>query len=523
MDPSQLDSLDDPDLFPDGQEGFEIVQTHLSVVCLAGDFAYKFKKSIRLPFADFSTLEQRRYFCEEELRLNRRLCPGIYLDVLPLRRDHEGTLHLGEGEGEVIDHCLRMRRLPADRMLDVLLRENRVTAPEIREIARQVVAFHAEARRGEEVRAWGDPDKLYKFALANFEETRAMTGPDGVLSGSLHAFLEERTRCDFEKHLPRMRERAAAGHIVDGHGDLHARNICLGDPLAIYDCIEFTPAFRCGDTATEHAFLLMDLRFRGHGELSAVYREAVLSATGDEKMIALLPMLVRYRAMVRAKVSAIEAGEAEQPADKREAAAATAATYLRLAAVSAIEEDGPWWLLFCGPPASGKSHLAAALAEVSRRGWPILASDRIRKELAGVAPTETLASDGYTADFSRWTYAELRRRAEDLTSGSGLVILDANFRAREERSQVFTAAKAAGAKLAIVRIETDERVVRRRLAARADDPASVSDADLAVYEKLKSAFEPPGEEEADRLLSVSGETGTDAAVEEILIRLARGR
>lgn len=499
------------------------MQTHLSVVCLAGAYAYKFKKSIRLPFADFSTLAQRRYFCEEECRLNRRLCPEVYLGVWPLRRDEEGRLHFGEGmedKGEVIDYALRMRRLPAERMLDVLLRENRATASEIREIARRVVAFHAEAPRGEEIRAWGDPDKLNEFALANFEEIDAMSGSGSVLSGSLRKSLAERTRQDFARHLPLMRKRAAAGHIVDGHGDLHARNICLSDPVAIYDCIEFNPAFRCGDTATEHAFLLMDLRFRSHGELAEVYRDAVFSSTGDEEMRTLLPMLVRYRAMVRAKVAVIEAGDVELSLDERKSAAATAAAYLRLAVVSVIEENGPWWVLFCGLPGSGKSHLADALGKASHGGWPVLSSDHIRKELAGAAPTETLSPEFYSSDFSRRSYEELRRRAEALTSGNGLVILDANFRTREERGHALAAAKATGARLAIVQIETDEAVVRRRLAIRADDSSSVSDADLAVYEKLKSVTEVPGDEEADLLVTVAGDSPTDAAVDEILNRLA---
>jgi len=517
MDPSQLDSLNDPGLFPDGRDGVEIVQTHLSVVCLAGDFAYKFKKSIRLPFADFSTLEQRHHFCDEELRLNRRLCPDVYLDVLPLRRNGDGKLQLGEGDGAIIDYTLRMRRLPADRMLDVLLGENAVKPSEIEGIARRIVAFHADAPRGEEILAWGDPGKLREFALANFDETLSDAGPDRVMSGSLHAALADRARRDFDTHLPLMRERAAAGHVVDGHGDLHGRNICLSDPVAIYDCIEFNPAFRCGDTATEHAFLLMDLRFRGHAELARVYRDAVLAENGDREMEMLLPMLVRYRAMVRAKVAAITARESELPHEARSEAADDARAYLRLAAVSAIEEDGPLWFLFCGLPASGKSCVAEALATSSRGGWPVLSSDRIRKELAGVAPTERLPDRCYDDAFSRRTYDELRRRASER---KGVVILDANFRTREERRLTFSAAKEAGARLVILQIETSETVVLQRLAARADDPAAVSDADRAVYEKLKSALEPPDDGEADRLLRISGDIPAAAAVDEILAALA---
>lgn len=519
MEASRIDQLRDPSLFPGGVTTVEIVQTHLSVVCLAGDFAYKFKKAIRLPFADFSTLEKRQYFCGEELRLNRRLCPEVYLDVLPLRRDRDGSLHLGAGEGEVIDYALSMRRLPADRMLDVLLEENAVTIADIEGIARRIVRFHAEAHRGEAVLASGDPEKLRAFALANFEETLLNAGPDRVFPSILHGALANRTPRDFERYLPLMRKRAAAGFVVDGHGDLHARNICLSDPVAIYDCIEFNPAFRCGDIATEHAFLIMDLRFRGHAELAAAYLEAVMAENGDEGMREILPMLVRYRAMVRAKVSAIAAGESELSGAVREESAGTARQYLRLAVVSAIEEDGPWWLIFCGLPASGKSSIAESLVKASRGAWPVFSSDRIRKELAGISPTETLPGKFYEAAFSRRTYEEVRTRAAAATNGSRVVILDANFRGREERTLALAAAKAAGARFAILHIETDEAIVIERLACRADNPACESDADRAVYEELKSAFEVPGADEADLLLPVSGNVPAGEAAHAILAGL----
>ena len=260
----------------------------------------------------------------------------------------------------------------------------------------------------------------------------------------------------------------------------------------------------------------MDLRFRGHAELAAVYRDAVLADNGDREMEILLPMLVRYRAMVWAKVAVITARETELPHEARTEAADDARAYLRLAAVSAVEEDGPLWFLFCGLPASGKSCIAEALAASSRGGWSVLSSDHIRKELAGIAPTEKLPPECYDDAFSRRTYDELRRRAAE---EKGVVILDANFRTRRERLLTRDAALASGARLVILRIETDEVVVLQRLAARADDPAAVSDADRAVYEKLKSALEPPDDGEADRLLLVSGDIAADAAVDGILAAL----
>lgn len=490
------------------------LQTHLSVVCLVGDFAFKFKKPVCLPFADFSTLKKRKHFCKEELRLNRRLCPGIYEEVVPLRRDGDGNLHVGSGTGEVVDYAVKMRRLPAERMLDVMLRADKVEVADVAEIARQMATFHRGADRGAETMRNGAPDRLREFAMANFEESRSEIGT--VFPAGLHTILEERTRADFDRWLPVLRERANSGHVIDGHGDLHARNICLTDPLSIYDCIEFNPEFRCGDVATEHAFLIMDLRFRGRPELAAAYFEAVEAATKDKAMRSIMPMLVRYRAMVRAKVSAIAAGESELPASQRRESADTARRYLRLAAVSAIEEQGPWWLIFCGLPASGKSTIAEALRKASDEVWPVFSSDRIRKELAGIPSTEPLPEQFYVSEFSRRTYDELRSRSAEATRRSPVIILDANFRGREERALARKAAAAAGARLAILRVDAEEETVKARFDRRATDPDAESDADYAVYWKMKSAYEPPEPAEADRLFPIAGENAPAEAADELL-------
>ena len=512
MDPERIEELRDPAIYPEQAESVEILQTHLSVVVLSGDRAYKFKKAIQLPFADFTSLELRRGYCEEEVRLNRRLCPEIYDSVVALRSNGEGCLRIGE-TGEVIDFAVKMRRLPQDRMMDVLLERDAVSRLQIETIARQVVAFHREARRGPEVDAWGDPDRLRGFALANFEETR------GCFPEGLHAVLAARTERDFDRLLPELKARVAGGHVVDGHGDLHARNICLVEPAVIYDCIEFNPGFRCGDVATEHAFLLMDLSFRGHPELAGFYLDSVIEESGDEGMKGVLSMLVRYRAMVRAKVSAILSREAELCDEERVASARIALRYLRLAAVSAIEDDGPWWLIFCGLPASGKSSVAEALFEASGKAWPVFSSDRLRKELAGVAPTEPLPALFYSDEFSHRTYAELLERATAASACGAVVILDANFRERRERTLAYEAARGAGARLAILRVDADEAVVIERLASRENDPSSVSDADRSIYEKLKSRYEVPREGEADRLILVDGDLEPGAAVDGILAGL----
>jgi len=512
MDPTRIEQLRDPAAFPGNPETVEIIQTHLSVVCLAGEFAYKLKKSIRLPFADFTTIAKRRYFCEEELRLNRRLCPSIYLEVVPLCLDSGGRPRF-RASGKIVDYALKMKRLPAERMLDVLLQQGAVSETEISQVAHIVDRFHERSERSEEIEQLGGPERLRGSAEANFEETRDMVGE--VFCAELHAALDRRSRMDFDRWSPLLDQRRKEGRIVDGHGDLHARNICLCDPIAVYDCIEFEPSFRCGDAANDHAFLVMDLRFRGHPELSQAYVEAVIEESGDGGMRAILPFLVRYRALVRAKVSAFASCEKEFSGEERARSAVTASRYLRLAGASAFEESGPWWLVVCGLPGTGKSTLASELADVS--GWPVVASDVIRKELAGVAPDERLSAPFYREEFSLRTYDELARRAAEATRANPVVILDANFRKRDQRERLREAAATARARIAFCELRLDEEMVRERLLRRSGDGGAVSDAGWAVYEKVKDSFEAIVPLESELLLTIDG--GGDDECDRLLARL----
>jgi len=514
MDPDRIESLADPSLYPERPDSVELIQTHLSVVVLAGDAAYKFKKSVRLPFVDFSTLAKRRAACEAEVSLNRRLCPTVYEGVVVLTR--RGVVPLADTAGDPLDYAVKMRRLPQDRMMDELLAASEVGEAEVESVARRVVAFHRQARRGPEIDEWGDPGRLRGFALENFEETR------GRFPAPLHQALERRTRSDFETLLPEMRERVARGCVVDGHGDLHARNICLVDPPAIYDCIEFNPAFRCGDVATEHAFLAMDLRYREHPDLAAHYLEAVVAESGDRDLPALVPALIRYRATVRAKVSAIAADEPEMDGAARSDSAETARRYLRFAAASAAEGERPLWILFCGLPGSGKSTVARTLSSASGGAWPVLSSDRVRKELAGVRATDRLPASFYSKEFSRLTYDALLDRALAASAVGRVLLLDANFRSRDERRRFCEAAHGAGARCGILHLFLGEDLALARLRDRSAAGDGESDADARVFEALRRSFEAPEEGESDRLIRLPGECEAGEAADRVLAELLEG-
>ena len=517
--------LSDPRCFP-GAAPVQVIQTHISIVCLSGDRAYKFKKPLRLPFLDFSTLALRRHFCREEVRLNRRLCPDVYLGTSALRRTAAGlrVQPVGDDDGiDDVDVAVVMRRLPQERMLDRLLAGGAVTAPTIEQLARTVAAFHAAADRGAAVRAAGDPDRLVALAVANFTELAALPSVP-VAPCLLHA-LAGASAAAFARDTPALRARAARGRVVDGHGDLHARNVCLCEPVAIYDCIEFAAGFRCVDVATEVAFLAMDLRYRGAPALADAFVAAYAAASHDDELPGLLPTLCCYRAMVRTKVAALAAGEPDLSPTDRAGAAASAIDHAQLAAAALLDDSSRWrarWLALCGPPGSGKSTLAAQL----RRGtaWPCVSTDLVRKELAGLQPTQRGAPAHYTPAFTARTYAELFARAAALTPAGGAaatrtVVLDGNFASPERRAEAARAAAAAGAAFAVVHVDVPAATGRQRVADRAGDPARVSDAGPAEHDALRRQFVPPAATEGHDLVAVDGAATPPAAAAQLLAAL----
>jgi hypothetical protein len=514
-----IEALRAPACYDPAPAAVQIIQTHLSVVCIAGERVYKLKKAMTLPFIDLASLSARRQSCRDEVRLNRRLCPDTYLGTAALRRI-DGRLRfaaVGDDEREDdLDIAVVMRRLPQDRMLDELVRNRSVHASEIDGLGEWIADFHARAERGSEIDAYGDPRALARFAAANFAELREVS--NHALPIPLLDRLEIASAANFERLLPELERRAGEGRIVDGHGDLHARNICMTDPPTVYDCLEFEPAFRCGDVATEIAFLAMDLRYRGAPDLARRFVEAYVAVCRDVRLPALLPPLCSYRAMVRAKVDAISASESELPPEQREAARDCAHQHLRLASAFVIENGGNRWLLVCGPPASGKSRLCHELA--SSVYWPHLATDVIRKQLAGIDPAEPASAEHYASAFSERTYATLLSRAAALTkAGAPMVMLDGNFPTPTHRIAAARAAQDAGATLELVLVDVDSETAQRRAAARQQESGHISDADRATTARLHAQFEPPTDAEHAGLILLDGKRPSGRLADEVLTRL----
>ncbi|MEZ6037993.1 MAG: AAA family ATPase [Planctomycetota bacterium] len=524
-----LHELADPACFPDAAAHtgeVQLIQTHLSVVCIVGELVYKLKKAVKLPFVDFSTLAARRQACREEVRLNRRLCHDVYLGTAELRRTPAG-LRFGPTDqsldGELLDHAVVMRCLPQHRMLDELLAAGQVDAAQLTGLAQRIARFHDQAERGHRVRELGDPQRLAGFAADNFTELAAVPGqpvPDALLTR-----LADRSAAEFQRRMPTLQRRAAGGRVVDGHGDLHARNVCMTTPPTVYDCIEFEPAFRCGDVATEIAFLAMDLRYRSAPQLARAFVDAYVQASGDTQLPELMPLLCSYRAMVRAKVAAMAAAEAELSEPDRDAARRSCRKHARLAAALLLEQHRPHWLVVCGPPASGKSALCRALGEQLQ--WPALATDVLRKQLAGLAPDQPAGAAHYTPEFSRRTYSALFEHAARRTdAGADMVLLDGNFPTPAHRAEARAAAKQAGAAISFVFVRIDATTARERAAARASAGGDASDADAAITVDLHARFVAPRAttDDVDQapLCQLDGARASEELLDELLAWLLLG-
>lgn len=316
--------LADPAAYPGRVERVETRATHVSWLFFAGDRVYKVKKPVRFPFVDFSTPELRKHFCEEEVRLNRRLVQGVHLGVVPIVRGADGRHRIG-GAGTTVEHAVLMRRLPAERMLDGLLEHGVLDNALLERLAGVLLAFHRAADAGPEVARHGSPEAVRRNVLGNLEELAAFAGAGAAaLSPALHAFLLARARTFLDEHATLLARRVAEGRVRDGHGDLHAENVCALEDgtFAIYDCIEFNPALRAGDVACDLAFLLMDLEQRGYPGFAGYLAHRYAEGAADLEFHTLLPFYKGYRACVRAKVALLGG----------DSGVARAARYLHLAA-----------------------------------------------------------------------------------------------------------------------------------------------------------------------------------------------
>jgi uncharacterized protein len=493
--PALVRALLRPAAYPHAAGDLRLHETHCSWVVLAGRFAYKLKKPVDLGFLDFTTVERRAAACAEEVRLNRRLAPDVYLGVVWVV-ERGGALSVG-GEGRPVEPAVRMRRLPEAGMLSHLLARRAVGPRLVRRLAGDLAAFHAAAPTGPGVDEWGSPAAVRANWAENFAQTAGLD--PRILPPEARAAVERYVAGFLEEQAPLLGRRVAEGRIREGHGDLHAANVCLdGHRLRPFDCLEFSARYRCADVAAEVAFLAMDLDHHGRADLAVEFVDAYVRAGGDADLPRLLDFFKCYRAFVRGKVLGLRLRQGPLAGDDVLRIAGDAGAYFELARAYADRAAGPQPPLLAavtGLPASGKTTIARALA--GRLGLVHLSSDVIRKELAGLDPTEPcdvpFGEGPYSAAMTRRTYATLLARAGGWLRRGRPVVLDATFGRPAQRAALQRLARRCRARLVVLVCRADEALLRARLAARASEPDGTSDARLELWPALRAAYAAPAE------------------------------
>jgi len=483
-----LEALQNPKIYPEKPESVDMLQTHVSAIFLAGKHVYKIKKPVNFGFLDFTSLEKRKHYCHEEVVLNRRLCPQVYLGVVDIRLQ-EGRIQLGEGSGEIVEYAVLMERLPQDAMMDRWLAEGKVTSEVLQKIAAKVTQFHDRAATNPEIASFGKIAVIRTNVEENFSQTEKYVGAS--LSAKEFQGIRDHTRKFMEGHLPLFEKRFTDGKIRDCHGDLHLQHICLTDEILIFDCIEFNQRFRYGDVAADIAFLLMDLDFHGYAGFSAELAGRYLSLSKDWPLYLLLNFYKGYRAYVRGKVISFRLDDPAISSSEKVVAQEEAQRYFHLAYQYAQKMNRPALLLTCGLMGTGKSTIARALAEVLSWNW--MSSDWVRKKLAHLSPQdrqyENFQQGIYSPDFSQKTYQALFTRAREGLQGGSSVILDASFKKQKDRLAAFALAQEMNADFLLIECTCEEGIIQERLAQRARKEFEPSDGRWEIFQEQKKDFE----------------------------------
>jgi uncharacterized protein len=498
------DALARPATYSHGPAVVDVRETHISWVFLAGKLAYKLKKPLVLDFLDYGTPARRREMCAHEVRLNRRLAPDLYLGVRGVALTAHGAELTEEDDPRAVDFVVEMRRYDEAQTLAARLERGELQRHDVIEVGRVLAEFHHDAPRASPdaapvLAAERRFERNLQELLGDVEQRAEIDRVQG-LERFAHAFVTA--------HAQTFGARASRGQLREGHGDLRAEHVLLGDRVRIVDCVEFDPALRELDVADDLAFLVFDLAARGGERFGEVLVHAYRDAGGDPGPDWLIAFYAAYRALVRAKVSLVRAAQLPSTSAGHGQQSAHARDLIAHAERFAWRARRPLLIVACGVPASGKSHLARALAELSALSH--LSSDVIRKGLADLRPTERAPGETYSAEWNERTYAELGSRASDALAADGGAIVDATFRHRADR-RAFMAPLGASPPIVFIECRASRAVLAERSADRERDRDRVSDAGLAVVLREQSSWEPLDEVPASDHLAVR----TDRPMEQI--------
>ncbi|GIZ12233.1 bifunctional aminoglycoside phosphotransferase/ATP-binding protein [Pseudomonas sp. NCCP-436] len=517
MSQALIAALQNPALYPHPVEGFQVIETHISWVLLTGSYAYKIKKPANFGFLDFTTLDARRHFCEEELRLNQRLTQDLYLEVIPIGGS-ENTPCL-TGDTPAIEYALKMRQFPQEQLLSALQARGELAAAHIDALAEQIAIFHQQAPRVPLEHPLGSAEAVMQPVLQNFEQIRPLLTDKADLQ-QLDA-LQDWAQASYERLLPLLAERKQKGFIRECHGDIHLGNAAQIDGrVVLFDCIEFNEPFRLIDVTADIAFLAMDLEDRGLKSLARRFINNWLEHTGDYAALQLLDFYKAYRAMVRGKVALFRLGQEQDPVQR----AVILRQYRNYASLAESYSRIPSHFLAIthGVSAVGKSHVAMRLVEAL--GAVRLRSDVERKRLFGAQPESAqgqLEGGIYGTEASLATYQRLHQLAREALLAGFPVVIDATYLKAAQRQAASEIAEETGSPFLIIDCQAPDAVISGRLEQRQREGLDPSEATQEVVQAQQAGREALDAEELahSRRVDTHDSASLDALLERIRQRL----
>ena len=505
--------LESPASYSHKPREVHLIETHISRVFIASPFVFKVKKPLDLGFLDFRSLEKRRYFCERELTLNRRLAPEVYLEVLPIHKTDRGfSFHR---DGEIVEYALKMKELSHGWFLNELLAKGVVGELELDRIIGRLKTFYDSETPTAEIEQWGRPEKFEISTDENFEQVQPFIGQ--TISPIAFEAIRHFTNEFYARNERLFQERIAQHRILDCHGDLHLDHVHITPAaVAIFDCIEFNDRFRFIDIANDLAFLAMDFDFERAHKLGSIFLNRAAQSLDDPGILKMADFYKCYRAFVRGKVESLQMKSEEHTERARR--------YFQLALRYATVGSEPLVLVVMGRIASGKSTVAKLLA--SELDWPVYSSDAIRKTLAGVPLTSRTAAElrheVYSEAMSQKTYAQLLREGLGALATHSGVVLDATFSNRANRDYLRDKCAEAHVRLQVIELDATQSEITERLQARERSTEEISDARLEDFERLSAGYEPPTEL-APSTIKISTHDAIADTVATLLRRLAEKR
>jgi len=501
--------LADPKIFGENITETSILETHISWVVLTGTYAFKIKKPVDFGFLDFSTLEKRKFYCEEELRLNRRLAPNMYVDVVPIYDTKEG-LRISAREGKIVDYAVKMIQFDQDRLMSNLLKNHFIRNEDIKNIVKILKTFYSNLSSSDKIKEFGDISTITKNTEENFEQTQNVIGL--TISKETYEHIKDSTRAFIKSHESLFRQRIKEGHIKDCHGDLHSGNMVIDKNgfITIFDCIEFNERFRYSDVAADIGFLAMDLDYQNFPSHSAYLIHEYIKRSNDKTLLEVLNFYKCYRAYVRGKVLGFMLStDLNKKTEKKIIAKANkyfelSSYYADLFSCTVDTNRKPILFLMHGLAGTGKSTIAHKIS--TDYNAIEIGTDIVRKKMAGMNKYQhqydEFGKGLYSSEKTDDTYREVIKEAENHLQKGKNCILNGTFLQKKHRDWALDMATQYGVKMIIVHCTCNEEDIKERFTERAVEK-SVSDGRLDIYVKQKKEYQPLHENDIVMVINTS--------------------